>query len=214
MKNIAVFASGQGSNFQAIVDGVKKGKIKNGVIGLLVCDKPDASCLKRAEKAGIKKLVIDRDSFKGTAEFEEEILNQLKKEKIDLICLAGFMRVLSGSFIKKYENKILNIHPSLLPSFKGARAVRDALKYGVKITGVTVHFVTEEIDAGPIVAQEAVAIKDGDIEITLLERIHAVEHKIYPFAINLFCCDKLKITGKKVVIKWRKANPEKEEQQK
>jgi phosphoribosylglycinamide formyltransferase-1 len=198
MKRIAVFASGSGTNFQAIVDSVVKGRIKSAKVCLLICDNPQAFCLKRAKKAGIKAIVVERKNFSNKKQFEKEILKHLKKEKIDLVCLAGFMRVLSPFFIKKYKNRILNIHPALLPSFKGAHGVRDALDYGVKVTGVTVHFVTEELDAGPIIIQEPVEISEDDTQESLLSKIHTKEHKIYPKAIDLFCRNKLKVMGRKV----------------
>ncbi len=200
MKKIAVFASGNGTNFQAIIDAVSAGKVKEGKVCVLACDNPEAFCLQRAKKAGIKTVVIERKNFDTKKKFEEEISKALKKEKIDLICLAGFMRILSTDFIKEYKDRILNIHPALLPSFKGARAVKDALACGVKITGATVHFVTEELDNGPIIIQGAIKISPEDTEESLLEKVHSQEHEIYPRAIDLFCRDKLKITGRKVKI--------------
>ncbi len=200
MKKIAVFASGNGTNFQAIIDAVSAGKVKEGKVCILVCDNPEAFCLQRAKKAGIKTVVIERKNFDTKKEFEEEISKALKKEKIDLICLAGFMRVLSADFIKEYRNRILNIHPALLPSFRGACAIKDALACGVKITGATVHFVTEELDSGPIIIQRAIRISLEDTEETLFKKMHSQEHEIYPRAIDLFCRGKLKIIGRKVKI--------------
>ena len=155
--NIAVFCSGNGSNFQAIVDASKT-KLFNANIALMVCDKKNAYALKRAKKESITTLLVLRENFRTQEDFENKIIARLEKENIDLICLAGFMRILSPEFVKKYPNKILNIHPSLLPSFKGTHGIKDAFDHGVKITGVTVHFVTEELDAGPIILQEAVRI--------------------------------------------------------
>jgi len=200
MKKIAVFASGNGTNFQAIIDAVSAGNVGEGKVCVLICDSPEAFCLQRAKKAGIKTVVIERKNFDTKKEFDEEILKALKKEKIDLICLAGFMRILSTDFIKEYKDRILNIHPALLPSFKGARAVKDALACGVKITGATVHFVTEELDNGPIIIQGAIRISPEDTEESLLEKVHSQEHEIYPRAIDLFCRGKLKIIGRKVKI--------------
>lgn len=200
MKNIAVFASGNGTNFKAILIGMRKRKIRNGKICLLVCDNGKAFCLERAKKFGINTVLVEREKYGSRKEFEAEILKRLKKEKIDLICLAGFMRILSPYFVKKYRNKILNVHPALLPSFKGAHAIKNALECGVKVTGATVHFVTENLDGGPIVLQEPLEISETDTEESLLEKMHLKEHKIYVEAINLFCLERLKIMGNKVKI--------------
>jgi phosphoribosylglycinamide formyltransferase-1 len=198
--NIAVFCSGNGSNFQAIADSVKRGEIK-AKIALMVCDNPQAFALKRAEKEGIKSLLIKRKDFKTKEAFEAEIIENLEKEKIGLICLAGFMRIIGPGLVGKYRNKIINIHPALLPSFKGASGIKDALKYGAKVTGVTVHFVDEQMDHGPIILQENVKIKEGDTEESLASRIHEVEHKLYPEAIRLFVEGKLAIEGRRTKTK-------------
>lgn len=196
---IAVFCSGSGTNLQAIIDAGKRGDIK-AEIALVVSDAPTCFALKRAEKAGIKTLVVEGKDFNSKKEFEAEILKVLKKEKIDLIALAGYMRLLSADFIREYKNKILNIHPALLPSFKGAHGIKDAFEYGVKITGPTVHFVTEDMDAGPVILQTAVKVMEDDTEATLAEAIHKEEHKLYPRAIQLFVEGRLKIEGSKVRI--------------
>ena len=196
---IAVFASGGGTNFQAIIDAQKRGDIK-AEIALLISDVSTCFALERAKKAGIKTFLVQKKDFKSEGEFEGAILKELKKEKIDLIVLAGYMKILSGDFIKQYKNKILNIHPALLPSFKGAHGIRDAFQCGVKVTGPTVHFVTEDMDAGPIILQAAVRVMEDDTEETLAEAIHKEEHKIYPRAIQLFVEGRLKIEGKKVRI--------------
>jgi len=197
--NIAIFCSGSGTNLQAIIDAKKSGTIK-GEIKLVVSDVPTCFALKRAEKANIKTLVVERKDFKSKKEFENEILTNLKKENIDLIALAGYMRILSGDLINAYKNKILNIHPALLPSFKGAQGIKDAFSSGVKVTGPTVHFVTEDMDAGPIILQSPVVIKEDDTEETLTERIHKEEHKMYPKAIQLFIEGKIKLEGSRVRI--------------
>ena len=144
--------------------------------------------------------MVERKDFKSKKEFENEILTNLKKENIDLIALAGYMRILSGDLINAYKNKILNIHPALLPSFKGAQGIKDAFSSGVKVTGPTVHFVTEDMDAGPIILQSPVVIKEDDTEETLTERIHKEEHKMYPKAIQLFIEGKIKLEGSRVRI--------------
>lgn len=197
--NIAIFCSGNGANLQAIIDSQKKGYIKAD-IKLVVSDTPDCYALTRAKTSGIKTLVVEKKNFKTKKDFEAEILKCLKKENIDLVVLAGYMRMLSGDFISAYENKILNIHPALLPSFKGGHGVRDAFEYGVKITGITVHFVTLDMDAGPVILQSPVKVTEDDTEETLAEAIHEEEHKIYPRAIQLFIEGKLKIEGRRVRI--------------
>lgn len=197
--NIAVFCSGNGTNLQAIIDSQKKGRIKAD-IKLVVSDAPGCYAVTRARGAGIKTLVVERKNFKTKKDFEADILKALKKENIGLIILAGYMRMLSGDFIGAYENKILNIHPALLPSFKGTRGIKDAFEYGVKITGPTVHFVTQDMDAGPIILQSPVKVTEDDTEATLAEAVHEEEHKIYPRAIQLFVEGKLKIEGRRVRI--------------
>ncbi len=197
--NIAVFCSGNGTNLQAIIDSQKKGYIKAD-IKLVVSDTPDCYAITRAKNAGIKILIVERKNFKTKKDFEEDILKALKKENISLIVLAGYMRMLSGDFIGVYENKIMNIHPALLPSFKGAHGIKDAFEYGVKITGPTAHFVTLDMDSGPIILQSSVKVTEDDTEETLAEAVHEEEHKIYPRAIQLFVEGKLKIEGQKVRI--------------
>lgn len=199
MKNIAVFASGNGSNFQTIVDAVRKNTLKTN-IKLLVCDNPNAFVLERARRAKIKTLLLKSKDYADKKNFEEEIVRNLEAEKIDLVVLAGFMRMLSGYIISRYQGKILNIHPALLPAFKGAFAIKDAFDYGVKVTGVTVHFVDEKMDNGPIILQEPLRIKESDTLEKLEERIHKVEHKIYPQAIQLFISGNLRIRGRKVEV--------------
>jgi phosphoribosylglycinamide formyltransferase-1 len=197
--NIAVFCSGSGTNLQAIIESHKRGHIKAD-LKLVVSDVPDCFALTRAKKAGIKTLVVEKKDFKSKADFERKLLESLKKEDIGLIVLAGYMRLLSPDFVKAYKNKILNIHPALLPSFKGTHGIKDAFEYGVKVSGPTVHFVTSDMDAGPIILQSPVMIKEDDTEETLADAIHREEHKIYPEAIRLFVEGKLRIEGRKVVI--------------
>ena len=199
MKNIAVFASGNGSNFQAIAEASIKGMLK-AKLKLLVCDSPRAFVLSRAKKFKVKTCLINPRDYLSKKDFEHEVINELKAERIDLIVLAGFMRILSPDFVKRYKNKIINIHPALLPSFKGAHAIRDAFDYGVKLTGVTVHFVDEKMDHGPIILQEPLSVRDRESLESLEEKIHQLEHQAYPRAINLFLSGKLKIIGRKVLI--------------
>jgi len=197
--NIAVFASGKGTNFSAIVRAIKKGKIKAD-LSLLVCDNPKAGVIGRAKRAGIKVAKVLREDFSSKEDFEVKILQHLEENKIDLIVLAGFMRLISAGFVKKYEGRILNIHPALLPSFKGTKAIEDAFGYGVKFTGVTVHFVDEKTDHGPIVLQQAVKIEEDDTLESLEAKIHKLEHRIYPEALRLCAEGKLRIEARKVKI--------------
>ncbi|MBL7081209.1 MAG: phosphoribosylglycinamide formyltransferase [Candidatus Omnitrophica bacterium] len=197
--NIAIFASGQGTNFSAIVRQIKKGRIPAD-IRLLVCDNPRAYVIKRAERARIKIALILREEFGSRKEFENKIIRALEKNNIKLIVLAGFMRILSARFIKRFRNRILNVHPAILPSFKGAHAIADAFSYGVKITGVTIHFVDQKIDHGPIILQGAIKVKATDTEESLEARIHRLEHKLYPEAIKLFSQGRLKIKGRRAWI--------------
>ena len=197
--NIAVLCSGSGTNLQAMIDKVASGYIP-AKIALVISDKADAFALERARKAGIETLVLDKKSFKSREDFDRKMLDHLKKKNVDLVVLAGFMRLLSPHFINEYRNRIINVHPALLPSFKGAHGIKDALAHGVKVTGVTVHFVDENLDNGPVIAQAVVDIKEGDTEESLLERVHKEEHRLYPEAVKLFVQGKLKIDGRKVKI--------------
>lgn len=199
MLNMAVFVSGQGSNLQAIINAIKKHKIKAN-LSLVLSDNKNAYALKRAKRAKLKTVVIDPQPFKASEPFDSEVIKYLEEEKIDLIVLAGFMRILSPSLIAKYPNKILNIHPALLPSFKGAQAIKDAFDYGVKITGVTVHFVDEKMDHGPVILQGTVKIKDSDTLESLEAKIHKLEHKLYPQVIRLLIEGKINVEGRKVRI--------------
>lgn len=197
--NIAVFASGRGTNFAAIIRAVKKGRVKAN-LSLLVCDNPQAAAVGRGRRAGIKVAQVEREDFATKKEFETRIIQHLEENKIDLIVLAGFMRILSPEFIKRYQGRILNIHPALLPSFKGTQGIKDAFDYGVKVTGVTVHFVDEKMDHGPIILQKAVDIEEKDTLESLEAKIHKTEHRLYPEAIRLYAEGRLKIEGRKVRI--------------
>ncbi len=183
--NIAVLASGNGSNLQAIINAVKSKKIKAKIV-LVFSDKADAFALKRAAKVKIPALHLSPKDFTDRAQFDAAVAKALKTAGVDVVVLAGYMRLLSPGFIHAYEGRILNVHPALLPAFKGAHGIRDAFEYGVKVTGATVHIVTEEMDAGPILAQAAVAVTPKDTFESLAKKIHAVEHKIYPAAIAQF----------------------------
>ena len=193
----AVFVSGMGGNLQAIIDAVKENKI-TAELALVFSNKRSAYALKRAESAGLKTLFLDETKYTNKQSFERDIVISLKEENIDFIVLAGYMRILSSFFIKAYPRKIMNIHPSLLPSFKGVSAIKDTFTYGAKVAGVTVHFVDEKMDHGPIILQEGFKIPEGESLEKLEEKIHRVEHKLYPQAIQLFVEERLKIQGRKV----------------
>jgi phosphoribosylglycinamide formyltransferase-1 len=183
MKNIAIFASGSGTNFQAIVDAAKNGSIPARV-ALLVCDKPGAKVIERAERERIPTFVFSPKDYASKAEFEQAILEQLRKHQIEFIALAGYMRLIGPTLLAAYEGKIVNIHPSLLPAFPGKDAIGQAYRAGVKITGVTIHYVDEGMDTGPIIAQRAVPIDEGESLAQLEARIHEVEHELYPAVLK------------------------------
>ena len=197
--NIAVFASGRGTNFAAIIRAVKRGKIKAD-LALLVTDNPSAGAIGIAGRAAIPVALVKREDFSSKEDFEAAIIRRLESGGIDLIVLAGFMRLLSPSFVARYRNKILNIHPALLPSFKGTQGIKDAFDYGVKVTGITVHFVDEKMDHGPIILQSAVEIKEKDTLESLEARMHKAEHKIYPEAIRLVVEGRIKPPGTKTAL--------------
>lgn len=198
MIKLGVLCSGRGTDLQSIIDAIADGKL-NAQIAVVLTDKPNVMALERAEKAGIKNICVDRKSFDNKSDFETAMLRELKNAEVDLVVLAGFMRILSPEFVHEYKERIMNIHPSLLPSFPGAHAHRDVLAYGVKVSGCTVHFVDEGTDSGPIIMQAAVEVKDNDTEETLAARVLEQEHIIYPKAIQLYVEGRLKIVGRKVI---------------
>jgi phosphoribosylglycinamide formyltransferase 1 len=200
MERIAVFASGFGSNLQALIDFSKNNDL-NGEIVLVFSDKSSAYALQRAKNNGIKTVFLDPAQFKTRKQYDEQIAGMLEEEKIDLVVLAGYMLFIGQNILAKFKNRIINIHPALLPSFKGTHGIKDAFDYGVKVTGVTVHFVDEGLDSGPIIMQQAVEISGDDNAETLEEKIHAIEHKLYPLAVKYFCAGMLKIKGRKVIIR-------------
>lgn len=196
---LGVLCSGRGTNLQSILAAVDSGQIP-APVGVVLTDKPDAKALERAEKAGIPHFCVDRKAYADKQAFEEALVEKLRAHGVTLVILAGFMRILSPYFVQEFPGRILNIHPSLLPSFGGAHAHRDVLAYGVKVSGCTIHFVDEGMDSGPIILQTAVPVLDGDDEDTLAARVLEQEHKLYPRAIELFLKGKLKIEGRKVRI--------------
>jgi phosphoribosylglycinamide formyltransferase-1 len=199
VKRIAVFASGFGSNLQAIIDYNKDHGL-NGEIALVFSNNKDTFALERAKESKIKSVFLDPSDYVTREEFDKKIIELLEEEKIDLVVLAGYMFLVSPILVRNFKNRILNIHPALLPSFKGTHGIKDAYEYGVKATGVTVHFVDEGLDSGPIIIQRAVDIGQDESMEELEEKIHRVEHEIYPLAVKYFCEDRLKIEGRKVKI--------------
>ena len=196
---LGVLCSGRGTNLQSILAAVDSGQIP-APVGVVLTDKPDAKALERAEKAGIPHSCVDGKAYADKQAFEEALVEKLRAHGVTLVILAGFMRILSPYFVQEFPGRILNIHPSLLPSFGGAHAHRDVLAYGVKVSGCTIHFVDEGMDSGPIILQTAVPVLDSDDEDTLAARVLEQEHKLYPRAIELFLNGKLKIEGRKVRI--------------
>ncbi len=206
MKNIVVLVSGGGTNLQALIDAENNGIIKNGKISCVISSNPNAFALERAKKNNIPSRVVPRKSYTDNKSYSHALLNVLKEENADLIVLAGFMTILDESIVKAYPYKIINVHPALIPSFcgqgfYGLKVHEAALKYGVKISGATVHFVNEEADAGAIIIQKAVAVENGDTPEVLQRRImEEAEWKILPHAVSLFCQDKIKIANGKAMI--------------
>ncbi|MBU0566649.1 phosphoribosylglycinamide formyltransferase [bacterium] len=196
---IAVLVSGRGSNLQSIIDSIE-GEELEAEIALVVSNRECAYGLVRAKKHKIPTLFVDPKKFATRQEYEARIVAALKKERVELVCLAGYMLLVTPYFVNQFRNRIMNIHPALLPSFPGEEAQKQAFDYGVKISGVTVHFVDEGCDTGPIILQEQVLVKDDDTEETLAARILEKEHQVYPEAISLFAKGRLRIEGRKVRI--------------
>ncbi len=207
LKRIAVLVSGGGTNLQALIDAQGRGELKNGEIALVVSSSPDAYALTRAEKAGIPTHTVDRRAYADNREMTAALVTYLQSQAIDLVVLAGFMYILTEEMVRAYPNAMLNVHPALIPSFcgegyYGLHVHEKALAYGVKVSGATVHFVSEEPDGGPVVLQKAVAVEEGDTPETLQKRImQEAEWKILPQAVSLFCQDRLRVEGRIVHIK-------------
>ncbi|HCZ10682.1 MAG: phosphoribosylglycinamide formyltransferase [Nitrospirae bacterium GWC2_46_6] len=200
MLNLGILASGRGSNFQSIIDEIEAGKI-NATIKVLVVDNPDAYAVERAKKHSIEYLYINPKEFKSKDDFFTKIADELKARGVELVVLAGFMRIVRKPLIDAFPNKIMNIHPALLPSFPGLHGHKQAVDYGVRISGCTVHFVDEGMDTGPVIIQAAVPVSPDDTEDTLSARILKLEHKIFPEAIRLYAEGRLKVEGRVVKIK-------------
>jgi phosphoribosylglycinamide formyltransferase-1 len=204
---IAVLISGSGSNLQAIIDASEKGEIPCRV-GIVISNKADAYGLARARKHGIPTEVVDHKWFASREEFDARLVEVIRGSGADLVCLAGFMRILTPVIIRAFPNRILNIHPALLPSFPGTHGPGQALAYGVRFSGCTVHFLDEGVDTGPIIVQAIVPVYDDDTEDTLAARILAQEHRIYPMAIRLFFSGRLVFEGRKVKVRGEPKIPE------
>ncbi|MBU0469646.1 MAG: phosphoribosylglycinamide formyltransferase [Candidatus Omnitrophica bacterium] len=200
MQRFAVFVSGDGSNLQAIIEAVKQKKIK-AELALVFSNNRKAYALKRAEEAGIKTLCMVRKDYATPQSYDRDIVIHLKEANIDFVVLAGYMKLLSAFFVKEFPNKILNVHPSILPAFRGKQAIKDAFTYGAKVTGVTIHFVDAKMDHGPIIMQEGFKIPPNDTLETLEARVHTLEHSMFPKAIQMYADDRLKVgKGRKVKI--------------
>ncbi len=197
-KRIGVLLSGRGSNFEALAESVAAGRIPNAEIAIVISNREGAPGVQRAEARGIKTSVIPSKGLEREA-YDRQVAAVLDDYTVDLICLAGYMRLLSPYFVEKYPNRILNIHPSLLPAFPGLESQRQALEYGVKLAGCSVHFVDENLDAGPIILQAAVPVKDDDTEETLSGRILKEEHRIYSEAVRIVLEGRYKIVGRRVL---------------
>ena len=198
-KCIAVLISGRGSNMMSIMDAIDRGEI-DGEIVLVVSNRKKAAGLEKAAERGRETLYISHRKFDSREAFDRAVVAELEKRGVDLVCLAGFMRLLSPWFVRRFTNRIMNIHPALLPAFTGLDAQWQAADHGVKVSGATVHFVDEKLDHGPIIVQRAVEVRDDDTGETLAERILKIEHQVYPEAVRLFCADRLRVEGRKVFV--------------
>jgi len=196
---LGVLVSGRGSNLQAIIDNIEKGAL-SVEIAVVISDQPDAYALERARKHNIPAVHVSAKGYKGKRDaYDTLLVQELQKRSVDLVCLAGFMRIITPALIKAFPNRIMNIHPAILPAFPGLHVQKKALEHGVKFSGCTVHFVDEGMDTGPIVVQAVVPILDNDTEDGVSERILKQEHKIYSRAIQLFAEGKLRIEGRRVL---------------
>ncbi|MGH9320253.1 MAG: phosphoribosylglycinamide formyltransferase [Vicinamibacteria bacterium] len=199
MRTLGALISGRGSNLQAILDAIREGRL-DAAVGVVVSNFADAGGLARAQKAGVASAVISHKDYRTREDFDSAIVTCLREHGVDLVCLAGFMRLLSPVLVRAYAGRILNVHPSLLPAFPGLHAQRQALEHGAKVSGATVHLVDEELDHGPIVLQRAVPVLEDDDEESLSARILEQEHRIYPEAIALVLDGKVRVQGRRAAI--------------
>ena len=197
---LAVLVSGRGSNLQAIIDSIDREEL-DAHLSIVISNTKDTMALKRAEKHGIKTIFIDPSTYLNSKEYDKALVLKLKEFSIDLICLAGYMRILGEEVIQTFEKKIINIHPSLLPAFSGLNAQKQAINYGVKFSGCTVHFVDSGVDSGPIILQTVVPVYDNDDEKSLSKRILEQEHYLYPKAIKMIQENKIRLSGRTVTSK-------------
>ncbi len=197
---IAVLVSGSGTNLQTLIEQLHQDETSGIEIAVVISDRRKAYALKRAKRAGIPTHVVKTQDFENRVDFDTGISNLIEHYAAELVVLAGFMKLFQPPFVEKYQNRIINVHPTLLPAFPGAHPVADTLAYGVKITGVTVHFVDKGVDTGPIIAQSAVPVFDTDDEEGLHNRIQVEEHKLYPKVIKWYAEGKLKVEGRKVIV--------------
>ncbi|MDE0317580.1 MAG: phosphoribosylglycinamide formyltransferase [Candidatus Poribacteria bacterium] len=196
---IAVLVSGSGTNLQTLIEQLHKDETSGIEIAVVISDRQQAYALTRAKRAGIPTQIVRTQDFENRIAYDAEISRQIENYSVELIVLAGFMKLFQPPLVRKYRNRIINVHPSLLPAFPGATPVADSLAYGVKVAGVTVHFVDEDVDTGPIIAQTVVPVYDTDDEESLHKRIQIEEHKLYPKVIKSYAQGKLKVEGRKVI---------------
>lgn len=197
---IAILASGSGTNAEALIQASQRNELGGGEVIAVLSDREDAGALERARSREVEYVFVDPAPYPDRDSYSKALVKELEARDVQLVCLAGFMRILAPVFIQAFPDSVLNIHPALLPAFAGANAVRDALSWGVRVTGSTVHFADENVDHGPIILQEAVEILPGDTEESLHERIKEVEHRIYPDAVRALCEGRIRVRGRSVTI--------------
>jgi len=198
--SIGVLVSGSGTNLQAILDAERRGELGGGRVTVVVSNRPDAYALERARRAGVTAVVVNHKDYPNRESFEDALLAVLAGHGVELVALAGFMRILSPHFLRHFQERVVNIHPALLPSFPGMHAQRQAVEYGVRISGCTVHYVDEGTDTGPIIAQAAVPVLPDDTEETLAKRILAEEHRLYPRVLRWLAEGRVRRSGRKVLV--------------
>ena len=200
LKKLAILISGRGSNLEAILNGVKKGLIK-AEIPIVISNKDNVRGLEIAREFGVKSQFVNPKDFKSREDYDKYLVELIKSHNVDYVILAGYMKILTDYFIDSFENRIINIHPSLIPSFKGLKAQKQALEFGAKFTGCTVHFVSKELDSGPVIVQAVVPVLPEDTEESLSNRILKMEHRIYPQAVKWLVDDRVEIKGRNVIVK-------------
>lgn len=192
MKKLAIFVSGSGTNMENLIRLIQKGSLE-AEVSVVICDKPEAPAVEKSKKLGVEVFLVDRKKFPTKEAFEHEIMKAVDSKAVDYLVLAGFMRILSPAFVHKYRGRIVNVHPSLLPEFPGAQAINEAFDAKVKMTGVTIHFVDEGVDSGPVILQEKISVNPDDTLENLEAKIHQVEYRLYPEALRLLVSGKIKL---------------------